>query len=347
MGVKIVYSAPVSVTDSLGEPVKDPRILSALAGICCLEGTVLEHLDTKLSGQVELGGGYLRLFLKGKRLELQIEIESPRKLEKSELSDLRESLDGQVSDGIGEGAFDFVATATSLSITTFPELDGKKGSLVQAAGDAWRPESVKAEVAANRRRCEEAAAAATTLEQEKEEARGKRKTAKPDPKKLFKLIQQGHAYPRPIAIEQELIAEIAALGGDLGFIESGCLPYERLNDSILLQLLLDSKLNPNLHDRDGHSLLWLAAGNPECVALLLDHGADVNFRNSEVYEATALMDAARLGVIETVKLLLARGADPSLKTRFGQTALDEARRNQHWGDPSATVKILEDAMNRT
>jgi hypothetical protein len=35
---------------------------------------------------------------------------------------------------------------------------------------------------------------------------------------------------------------------------------------------------------DGHSLLWLAAVNADCVALLLDRGADINLRNSEVYE---------------------------------------------------------------
>src|SRR6516165_9135540 len=131
MRAKLVYSAPVSVSDSLGEPVNDPAILAALADISCLEGTVLEHLDTSLPNQAEFAGGYLRLVLDGKKLQVRIEIDSPRELAKSELAELRDSLDGQVSDGIGEGGFDFVATATDLSIETFPNLRGENATLVQ------------------------------------------------------------------------------------------------------------------------------------------------------------------------------------------------------------------------
>lgn len=120
MRAKLVYSAPVSVSDSLGEPIKDPQVLAALADISCMQGTVLEYLEPTFPEQAEFASGYLRLALVGKRLQVQIEIDSPRKLKKAELSALREELDGQVSDGIGEGGFDFVATAAELTITTFP-----------------------------------------------------------------------------------------------------------------------------------------------------------------------------------------------------------------------------------
>jgi hypothetical protein len=346
MRFKLVYSAPVSVCDSLEEPVKDPRILSALADVSCLEGTVLEYLDTRFPDQADFRGGYLRLTPDKKRLKVQIEIDCPRELEKSELSQLRESLDGQVSDGIGEGGFDFVETSANLTITTFPELGGGKSSLVQITGEAWKPGSVQSESDANCRRCEEAAAAAKAVEQEKTEKQGKRKNPKPDPKKLFKLIQKSCDRPRPDGIEQEIAAEIAALRGDLSFIKSGKFPYERLSDPVLLRMLLESGLNPHLQDRDGHSFLWLACGNPECIAFLLDSGVDVNIRNAEVYEATALMEAAWFGKIASVRLLLDRGADPFLKDRFGRTALDIARKNTHFGDHPATIHALQEAMDR-
>jgi len=80
---------------------------SALAETSCLQGTVLEYLDPSFPHRTELRGGYLRLVLGGKQLRVAIEIDSPRKLTEAELTALRDDLDGQVSDGIGEGGFDF------------------------------------------------------------------------------------------------------------------------------------------------------------------------------------------------------------------------------------------------
>jgi hypothetical protein len=338
VGVKLVYAASVSVSDSLDEPIKDSKILAALGDISCLEGTVLEYLDTEIPDQEEFRSGYLRLAWNGKRLRVCIEIDSPRRLKKSELTELREALDGQVSDGIGEGGFDFIETLAGLSVQTFPETGGGKSTLVQLSGNVWQPGKLAAENAANRRRCREAAAAAKAAEKRADEKRAKKKPAKPNPRKLFKLIQEGH--------RQKVAAEIAKLGSDLGFIRSGELPYELFHDRALLRVLLDAGLNPNLHDREEHSLLWLAAGNSTCVALLLDRGADVNLRNTEVYEATALMRAAWLGDVKTVQLLLDRGADPFLKSRFGDTALDEAEKKGYGSGLPATIKVLKAAMKK-
>ena len=55
---------------------------------------------------------------------------------------------------------------------------------------------------------------------------------------------------------------------------------------------------------------------------LLDGGADVNRPSAD--GTTALMMAAGYGYGDFVKLLLARGADPSMRDRHGETALDFA-----------------------
>lgn len=57
---------------------------------------------------------------------------------------------------------------------------------------------------------------------------------------------------------------------------------------------------------------------------LLDYGFDVNARTD--FGTTSLMKAAETGRVETVALLLERGADPSLKTVTGNSALDMADR---------------------
>jgi uncharacterized protein len=65
----------------------------------------------------------------------------------------------------------------------------------------------------------------------------------------------------------------------------------------------------------------------EIVRLLIERGCPVDGRGSDRGH-TALHEAAYNGDIELVRFLLDRGADPSLRTGDGQTALDVAR-DQH------------------
>ena len=54
--------------------------------------------------------------------------------------------------------------------------------------------------------------------------------------------------------------------------------------------------------------------------LLIDAGADLNFRNSE--GSTALISAAFFGRREIVQLLLNAGADKTIKNKYGSTAYE-------------------------
>ena len=78
--------------------------------------------------------------------------------------------------------------------------------------------------------------------------------------------------------------------------------------------------------------LWEASrtGNLAVVTSSLDQGADVNAKFR--YGTTALFKAAERGHTEIVKLLLARGADPTVKdTFYGATAMTWALQNNHFG----------------
>jgi len=74
----------------------------------------------------------------------------------------------------------------------------------------------------------------------------------------------------------------------------------------VLQAMLARGVSPNLRDRNGRTLLMLAAEN---------------------------------GHRETVQLLLQHGADPAARSALGETALQLARR---WGDPEL-VRLLQTA----
>jgi ankyrin repeat protein len=78
----------------------------------------------------------------------------------------------------------------------------------------------------------------------------------------------------------------------------------------------------NAANRYGTTPLELAAenGDPKVVDALLQAGADAKSASPE--GETLLMTASRTGNLETMRLLLARGADPNAQERwFGETAL--------------------------
>ncbi len=81
---------------------------------------------------------------------------------------------------------------------------------------------------------------------------------------------------------------------------------------------------------DLNNQMWEAARKGDVVAVTaaLDKGADVNAKFR--YGATALFKAAERGHADVVKLLLARGADATVKdTFYGATAMSWALDNDH------------------
>ena len=78
---------------------------------------------------------------------------------------------------------------------------------------------------------------------------------------------------------------------------------------------------------DGQTALAIACiyGSYEAAEALCAHGAELDTRDS--YQDTPLIYAARNGSTKICEMLLALGADPSLKNKDGKTALDCARGN--------------------
>ena len=80
--------------------------------------------------------------------------------------------------------------------------------------------------------------------------------------------------------------------------------------------------NPSWH---GYTPLTIAChyGSYEAAEALCAHGAELDTRNA--YQNTPLILAAINGHPKICAMLLALGADPSLKDEDGETALDKAR----------------------
>ena len=91
-------------------------------------------------------------------------------------------------------------------------------------------------------------------------------------------------------------------------------------------------------------LYYSLNGNTKGIEELLDEGIDINYRGDfgERKNWTALMFACRFSnttsSLDTVKLLLERGAYVNLKTNDGYTALMIAVRSSNIGSSLETVK---------
>ncbi|RQP19234.1 MAG: ankyrin repeat domain-containing protein [Parapedobacter sp.] len=94
------------------------------------------------------------------------------------------------------------------------------------------------------------------------------------------------------------------------------------NEAVLRQYLAAGK-DINVKDPFGGSSPLITAavfGQPEMAKLLIDAGADLNFRNNE--GSTALISAAFFGRREIVQLLLNAGADKTIQNKYGATAYE-------------------------
>jgi ankyrin repeat protein len=125
------------------------------------------------------------------------------------------------------------------------------------------------------------------------------------------------------------------------FVDAMNLIYD--NDVDAIAGLLESGLLPDLQEPwDLFSLLWIAAsvGNPDMVRLFVDHGATIDLTDAQ--GNTPLMAAAGAGHDEVAAMLLAAGADVTLRTDSaygrGLTALDYAA----IGGRTSTVHLLMD-----
>ena len=96
------------------------------------------------------------------------------------------------------------------------------------------------------------------------------------------------------------------------------------------QLLIEHGVDVNIKDTNGDTALILAAdkGHTEIVQLLLDRGADVTDKNQN--GKTALLLAAMSGHTNIAQLLLERGADVNARDRDGGTALLYATQYGHY-----------------
>ena len=92
-------------------------------------------------------------------------------------------------------------------------------------------------------------------------------------------------------------------------------------DIDIVRILLDNGANINFKDNYGDTaLMWASIeGHTDIVQLLLDMGANLYLQNN--HGTTAILLASSNGNTDVVELLLDRGANPNIQNNNGNTAL--------------------------
>lgn len=313
------------VTDFDGTPIKEDAIIKKLNGLCCADDTAINYLD-EIDAE-GFRGGYLRLIYdeSKRRLNLSIQIDSPRKLNLKELKCLRENLEGQMFDGIGSGAFNELGRHANLQVS---HSYSAKVACKQSEGKAWKP--IATTVKSNERKIQSIAKAMQRLDDKAEvkvpasksstspEKKVQSKTRKINYKKLLRLLDK---VDREFNISQ-IEVELQAIGSDLSGLEDRQFPTGNFQSAKLLKILLKAGLPPDAMDSGGHPLLYQAAPSPPALKALVKLGVDVNRQGEDVNKMTALMRACHLDRLKSVEVLLALGARPNIKDAFGRTALE-------------------------
>lgn len=113
-------------------------------------------------------------------------------------------------------------------------------------------------------------------------------------------------------------------------------PLTNLGD--IRAYLLRNGTDPNQANDDGATAFMGSAGadDVDALQLCLRYGGKINHQTEKI-GYTPLMAAAQFGSLNSVRWLLAHGADPSLKDSTGRSALQIARDGNH----GAVAAVLE------
>lgn len=307
--MRITLKGPASAVDADGQPITDAMQLRKFSGLKSEESCV-EYFAEPLA-EIYFEGGHLEFVFDEplQQLTIQTVYRTPRELKKKELKALVDETCGQWSDGIGENGMEVHESPGICLMAVFPLNDSN-----------FSVEQVDDGVVVKTPRKSPLFAAAKIG----------------DTAKLKKLLSSGEdvnardrerATPLIIAVQnnqpdavQVLIDAKSELNTGNKYASTPVLIAAMFGHVAILEALLKAGADPNFcdpKDYSEHPPLHLACnrGQFECVKLLVQYGASVNYqcRNGGY---SAIMHLSEKHV-DIARYLIEHGAELSLKSLMG------------------------------
>ncbi len=168
------------------------------------------------------------------------------------------------------------------------------------------------------------------------------KTKQEAQEELFKLSKNGKLNPFTLEVLQKAGADLD-MQDEYKYCDYTALIWAAKEGyKEIVDLLIKAKADLNMQDEYGNTaLMWAAqCGYKEIVSMLIKAGADPN-KQFYYGDQTALMVAALYEYKEIVEMLIEAKADLNMQNKYGETALDIAKKNGH----KEVVQMLEQAMS--
>jgi len=139
-----------------------------------------------------------------------------------------------------------------------------------------------------------------------------------------------------------IFKKLHSMGADLngvcraGFGETPLQTAIYYQNIVVLNYLIENKVNPNEKDWTGKSALYKACGtdNDQIINLLIDAGANIEYH--AYFDKTALMESANSGNYIAAQTLINRKANVNFANKYGETALVMAIKKNDF----AMIKLL-------
>ncbi len=141
---------------------------------------------------------------------------------------------------------------------------------------------------------------------------------------LILAAEAGHLNVVGFLLEKGINENARAARGRTALIQAA-----KMGHVEIVKILLEHGADLNAKTNKGRTALNQASkrGYSDVVKVLLDHGS-VNLDAVRSNGMTSLMMAAELGDIKTVEMLIAKGANISVKNKEGKTAFDFAEKEE-------------------
>lgn len=318
--MKITICGPAAALESGTETeITQPDRLKSFHGLKSSESCV-DYIDDESLGDIGLIGGFLVFIYDEESQQLRIltEYHSPRKLKRRELDRLVEQTRAQWSDGIGEGEFTGDGYDPEVLLDASPFQADSDDLQVEQFDDGVKVPRPRKSPLFNATKNNDTAKLAKLLDAGEDiNARDRLKNTP-----LHIAIYEKSTEAALLLVERGADAGVCNKNGICPMVSVAMFGRVEIMAAMLKAGADPDYCNPDEYTKNTPLIMACNRGQAAAVRLLVEYGAEVNFRNKSGYTPILHLKAEN---VEIAKFLVDNGADVDVINEFGKGMNEELK----------------------